>query len=1421
MPVPEERLYQPDRINVWFAVSSVLMAASLAWLIWVDYKRPWQAYQKNFYLSKAAFAHLDHIDALREDRVKDREAARAQVEQRKEYLALTEGNRLAELRTELADAVLNFKLANGPWSAASQLMDITRDTYEKALAAHGPEHAVTKSVHEKLSREQEKVESLRKEKEKWEDKKRHVEAEIKRTELPVREAEKRLREIEQLAELALQKDQQYRGVLTDEGLLGGVPVVSALINAPLLDFLAPKNTPGRYQVNQLVLPQVRQQLNYLETYTTDRCVTCHVGIADPEFSMDRLARKFENSLPAINEALQRDGQSPLDPPAVPKLSSGEAAALVAGQVTEHWDQLSPVQQKEYFQSLLERVNKYLTLSGRKTIELDQPLLAHPDLDLFVNVDSPHPMSKMGCTVCHEGNPQETDFVLSGHSPRTHEIEEEWRDKYYVTAAGVPAITFQWMSHFWDRPMRFPEHTESGCVKCHHEVADIARFEGRSVGTKINLGRHLFTNVGCVNCHAVDDIPNARRVGPDLTHVASKLKPGFVQQWAFFPQKFRPSTQMPHLFMQENNLPGSRNQFDGDPVLRTETEIVAMSTYLNAVSSEWKPLTKPDDVQGDAERGRALFKQVGCQGCHANIAEDGERWITADLKHRQNLDAETANFRYKGMTYEDRVLYAMKYFGKETDSFFEPEKVRFNPEAEYNLPIFSRVGPELSGIGSKVTYDWLFSWVSDPSHFSSTTKMPNLRLTPAEAADITTYLLTLKYDQFDQQPFEMNDVRKSMAEELLFTLLVAQRSERRSRDLLADKGGEFTEMLVSMLTPAVASVDSNDAAADRQRSYDIVQGMSLQDKKLTYLGNKMISHYGCYACHLIPGFKDASPPGTNLTTWAQKPISQLDFAFYDHAFHDLRHEKEDVFGHVYPKDAEHLLRLRHGENPAEQITHTHAAFAKHKMLNPRIWDREKIKKPYDKLKMPNFYFSDHEAEALTVYLLSRTTPRVHEDLKVDYANSPMGPIARGRQLTRELNCVGCHQIEDNVPVVQQFYRREVGGKLRFDETNAPPLLWGEGAKVQHHWLHRFLQHVETLRPWLSIRMPSFHFSGDEGSEHQPTELVEYFAALSRADSDNLKVAIAAIKEYEKSEIKKAELAGGDGKPAVDGEAKPGADWFKQDLLRRTAANLRKWTVDRRLMRPADVDMLRLSAEQQVGMHAKVLERAEFMQHLYDVDYPFVEPVKPVSAPKDFQTGQQFFNDMGCLKCHVFGNMLPGPATNTDEFAQVYRLDAVRGEGDKAEAVINGVTYPIGAEIDGHKLISAVNVYYDSGDIETKAYLEGPATGGKSERIMLQAASAPNLALTHQRLRRGWLHDWMLNPQWIQPGTKMPQNFPGGESPFAGDERYPGTGEQHIGMLVDYLYDAGVTGTRSPQPKLTAPAESDDFEEGGGEAEEFEE
>ncbi|MEK6674327.1 MAG: hypothetical protein AABZ47_01580, partial [Planctomycetota bacterium] len=631
MPIPEEKLYPPGKLHKWFAVSSVLMTLSVLWMIAVDFDRPWIQFQDSYFVSKAALAHLEFLDATRQERTNELAEAKQRFADAKQLDDQVNHARRETILGGVAEADLEFRKVNPLWSQGIQVLQVTSDTYERILGEFGSEHPKTKQAREQLESEKNEVAEFQKQKEHFQDRKRELQVELKRMDEGIRSSEKQVRDLEQRVESAQQKDRDFRGVLTDEGLLGGLPIVKWVISAPLLDFTAPKTTPVRRQVHQLVLPQIRQQLNYLESYTTDRCTTCHVAIDDPEFSQERLAGRLEQALPGINEELQRRGKQPYELPTPPTLDDASAPKLPAGQVTEHWKELSPEQRDQYFETLQKFVNRYLDETGRKKIELGQPLLAHPDLDLYVAVDSPHPKKEMGCSVCHEGNSQETDFVLAAHSPPTHKTEEAWKEEYYVTALGVPNITFETVAHYWDRPMLLPQHTQAGCAKCHTNVADIDRFEGRREGEMINQGRHLYRTLGCINCHEVKALAGARKVGPDLSRVSAKLTPEFVQQWAFFPQKFRPSTHMPHLFLQENNSAESANSHDTKPILRTETEVAAISKYLFAVSDDqWKPLAVPEGVTGDVERGKALFRQVGCTACHANLTEFGEEWITADL-----------------------------------------------------------------------------------------------------------------------------------------------------------------------------------------------------------------------------------------------------------------------------------------------------------------------------------------------------------------------------------------------------------------------------------------------------------------------------------------------------------------------------------------------------------------------------------------------------------------------------------------------------------------------------------------------------------------------------------------------------------------------------------------------------------------------
>lgn len=327
-----------------------------------------------------------------------------------------------------------------------------------------------------------------------------------------------------------------------------------------------------------------------------------------------------------------------------------------------------------------------------------------------------------------------------------------------------------------------------------------------------------------------------------------------------------------------------------------------------------------------------------------------------------------------------------------------------------------LAPTLSNLAAKANPDWIAYWVENPSRYWHGTSMPNLRLTRQESASVAKYLMTLSSE-----------------------------------------------------TPGSAEVADDEVALlnDPKKRQEMIVCERAGGKKMSRVdcGAKVIAYRGCYGCHQIDGFEKLAPIGPELSGFAKKDVSTLDFgyAITDH----------------------HM-----------QTTET---FASLKLDSPRVYSRDRIE-----LKMGDYDMSPEEIRAVTLFLKGLVPEAPNEKFDPSRKES-YAAVLEGRQLIEDLNCRGCHQIEGRGADIDGWRL----AKLSQDPQRRAPFLDGEGARTQPEWLFNFLRNPgdNGIRPWLhphwaygddvpddkmALRMPTFNLTPD-----QWTAIVRYFASWDNA------------------------------------------------------------------------------------------------------------------------------------------------------------------------------------------------------------------------------------------------------------------------------------------------------------------------------------
>ena len=219
----------------------------------------------------------------------------------------------------------------------------------------------------------------------------------------------------------------------------------------------------------------------------------------------------------------------------------------------------------------------------------EPFRTHPHLELYLGSTSPHPMDKVGCTICHGGVGAAVNFNTCAHAPNDEEQANKWKTRYgWKEPEGIA------------EPMLPLKFAEGACLKCHNTQQHV------NFAPKLDKGRELMVVRGCVGCHKVKNLEGLPKAGPNLLKIKGKLKKEFVLKWVWSPRSFNPAAKMPSYFQQTNNN-------DAEGLAKTKAELNSIVTYLFDHSGEYTPNEAPGP--GSAKAGKKLFHDVGCAACH--------------------------------------------------------------------------------------------------------------------------------------------------------------------------------------------------------------------------------------------------------------------------------------------------------------------------------------------------------------------------------------------------------------------------------------------------------------------------------------------------------------------------------------------------------------------------------------------------------------------------------------------------------------------------------------------------------------------------------------------------------------------------------------------------------------------------------------
>ncbi|MBI3404365.1 MAG: c-type cytochrome [Acidobacteria bacterium] len=191
------------------------------------------------------------------------------------------------------------------------------------------------------------------------------------------------------------------------------------------------------------------------------------------------------------------------------------------------------------------------------------------------------------------------------------------------------------------------------------------------------------------------------------------------------------------------------------------------------------------------------------------------------------------------------------------------------------------------------------------------------------------------------------------------------------------------------------------------------------------------------------------------------------------------------------------------------------FIEAKLADPAIFDRDRYRpNPLDRLKMPKPNATPADVTALTTFLIGSVDPQLPRDLMYR-PDDQRRDIQDGWWLVTKYNCMGCHQIQIGQETKLQKLPRYTGE----NKDKLPPPLLSEGARVDPNWLARFLENPPLSKTDVNkngvrsyLQVRMPTFSF---SDNEIRKIVRFFEAISNQAQPYLPPKLEALTDAERT------------------------------------------------------------------------------------------------------------------------------------------------------------------------------------------------------------------------------------------------------------------------------------------------------------------